>query len=221
MSLSTSSSISWTPPGMVTAPPPWVACATASPLLLRRNCSWYPTWTSLGTTWSHSLSSYYCYPWDEADPLLTTTSFQEPVMSWAPPSSPGEVPTQRSSQWPLLHLLPVNKAQCQVFCPLPHPTSSSHRTLLGHPRKCCFSLYQWHDVLCRILSLKYSSVCLQMHAHFSYFLKERLGPSSLSPRKIKLASLLIVDKTLRIPEAIWLQDPNWARVIQLTSLKLH
>lgn len=34
-----------------------------------------------------------------------------------------------------------------------------------------------------------------MHIHFSYLLKGRLGPSSLSPGKIKFASPLIVDNT--------------------------
>ena len=29
--------VSWAPPGAVTPPPPWAACASASPLLLRRN----------------------------------------------------------------------------------------------------------------------------------------------------------------------------------------
>lgn len=35
----------------------------------------------------------------------------------------------------------------------------------------------------------------EMHIHFSYLLKGRLGPSSLSPGKIKFASPLIVDNT--------------------------
>jgi len=42
--------ISWTPPGMVTPPPPCAACASASPLFQRRNFSYYPSWTSSGTT---------------------------------------------------------------------------------------------------------------------------------------------------------------------------
>ena len=36
--------ISWTVPGMVTPPPPWAACTSASPLIWRRNFSYYPIW---------------------------------------------------------------------------------------------------------------------------------------------------------------------------------
>jgi len=50
-------------------------------ITLRRNCSYYPTWTSPGTTWSYHLSSYCCYLGAETNPHLTTASLQGDVES--------------------------------------------------------------------------------------------------------------------------------------------
>ena len=48
--------VSWTPPGMVTPPPPWAVCATARPLFQRKNIfllsnltTTYPSLTSFET----------------------------------------------------------------------------------------------------------------------------------------------------------------------------
>ena len=68
------------PPGTVSLPPPWAACATASPLFLRSS-SLYPNWTSPGTIWGHYLSSYHRYLGEEVGPHLTTTAFQAVIES--------------------------------------------------------------------------------------------------------------------------------------------
>ena len=66
--------ISWTPPGTVTPPPPWAACANASPLFLRRNLSWHSTWTPPGATSGHCLLSYPCLHGRRGGPQLCRTS---------------------------------------------------------------------------------------------------------------------------------------------------
>jgi len=76
--------VSWTPPGTVTQPPTWAACASAS-LLFWISVSSYSTRTSPGATWGHSLLSYHSYLGEEVDPHPTTTSFLAVVegnMGW-------------------------------------------------------------------------------------------------------------------------------------------
>lgn len=112
-----------------------------------------------------------------------------------PLPSPGELSAQRSGQMPPLHLLMVTEPSARYCCPPASENLQSPLPALGYLSRCIFfSLDQCHGVFCRILSFKYSPVHLQMHVHFSYLLKERLGLSSLSPRKIKFALLLIVDE---------------------------
>ena len=64
------------------APPPWAACASTHSLFWR--CfSWYPTWTSPGKTWNHSLSSYCELPRRRGLPHLATIVLEvQPHQSW-------------------------------------------------------------------------------------------------------------------------------------------
>ena len=81
---------------MVIPPPPWAPCSNASPLLLRRNFSKYPAWTSPGTTWGHSLSSYLCFRGEEADPHIAITSFQAVVEIYKVPPEPSLLQAEQS-----------------------------------------------------------------------------------------------------------------------------
>ena len=96
MSLSATSTWFLTTSGTMTPPPPWAACATASPLWERRNFSYYPTWISPGTTWGHYVSSYHCYVGEDTDPHLTATSFLGVVESDKLSPEPSLVQTEQS-----------------------------------------------------------------------------------------------------------------------------
>ena len=108
----------------MTPPPPWAACSNASPLLLRRNFSYFPIWNSLVQCKAYHLSSYSCYLRDEADPHLTTTSSQAAVESHKVSPEPPPVWT------------------------IPPPSATPHKICAPDPSQlCCPSLNTLQELL--------------------------------------------------------------------------